>query len=109
MNPPSSSSSERVFWLGQLREFQPSGREPSTRSKVSIARAMDSRSSSRLCVQASFQRQPCPSRSCPRSRIQAGTSGFSSSATAAAEIVTGTSASSKMRARRQTPARLPYS
>ena len=109
MKPPSSSSSERVFSLGQLREFQPSGLVPSTRSYVSTARAISARSSSREYVQGSVQRQPWPSRSCPRSRIQAGTAGFSSSATAAAETVTGTPAPSKIRASRQTPARLPYS
>ena len=38
-----------------------------------------------------------------------GHAGFSSSATAAADTVTGTPAASKMRASRHTPARLPYS
>ena len=98
-----------MFSLGQPREFQPIGRLPSTRSNVSMARPISSRSSSREYVQASVQRQPWPSRSWSRSRIHSATAGFSSSATAAAETVTGTSAASKMRARRQTPARLPNS
>ena len=98
-----------MFSLGQPREFQPIGRLPSTRSNVSIARTIEARSSSRLNVQASVQRQPWPIRSWSRSRIHSATAGLSSSATAAAETVTGTPAASKMRARRHTPARLPYS
>ena len=98
-----------MFSLGQPREFQPAGRRPSTRSYVSTARTIDSRSSSGGYVQASVHRQPWPSRSWPRSFIHAGTPGFSSSATAAADTVTGTPAASKIRASRHTPARLPYS
>ena len=70
---------------------------------------MSAFSSARGYVQASVQRQPWPIRSWPCSFIHAGTSGFSSSATALPEIVTGTPAASKMRASRHTPARLPYS
>ena len=98
-----------MFSLGQPREFQPIGRLPSTRSNVSIARRIEARSSSRVNVQASVQRQPWPIRSWSCSRIHSATAGFSSSATAAPETVTGTFASSKMRASRHTPARLPYS
>ena len=74
-----------------------------------MARSICSFSSSRVIRQASIQRQPWPSRSWSCSRIHSGTPGFSSSATAAADTVTGTLASSKMRASRHTPARLPYS
>jgi len=91
------------------REFQPSGGRPSTRWYVSTARPIVSRSSSRLIVHGSFQRQPWPSRSWSCARIHSATAGFSSSATAAAETVTGTPAASKMRASLHTPARLPYS
>ena len=98
-----------MFSLGQPREFHPSGREPSTRSYVLIARRIEAPSSSRSNVHASVQRHPWPSRSWSCSRIQSVTAGLSSSATAAADTVTGTSNESKMRASRQTPARLPYS
>jgi len=47
-----------VFSLGQERELQPGGGLPKTRSYVSTARAICSRSCSRDIVHGSIQRHP---------------------------------------------------